>query len=249
MSERVAVVTGAARGMGRSHALGLAGAGFSVVAIDIQPADDDALEQAGVCCVKADVADEREVAQAIGGVLARHGRVDVLVNNAGGALSGAHCEGHSLAEFEQTLRLNLTGPFLCIRAVLPAMKRQRGGRIVNVASASVFSGITAALYRDGANLVPYVAAKGGIVGLTTSLAREVGPWNITVNAVAPGFTPTPRVRAAFPQQAMDRMAEDQALRRTLEPQDVTGMVLFLAGDGAAMVTGQVMRVDGGSAMG
>lgn len=249
MNTRVAVVTGGARGMGHAHALGLAGAGFSVVVIDTQPAAGAALAQAGVSCLTADVGEEQAVAEAFSTILGRHGRIDVLVNNAGGALSGAACEDHSLAEWERTLRLNLTGPFLCIRATLPAMKLQRNGRIINVATASVYSGITAALYRDGANLVPYVAAKGGVIGLTTALAREVGPWNITVNAIAPGFTPTPRVRASFPQQAMDRMVEDQALRRTLEPQDATGMVVFLAGDSAAMVTGQVLRIDGGSAMG
>ena len=249
MNTRVAVVTGGARGMGHSHVLGLAGAGYSVVVLDTQSASDSALEQAGVSCMIADVGEEDAVKATFSAILARHGRIDVLVNNAGGALSGAACEDHSLDEWERTLRLNLTGPFLCIRAALPAMKLQRSGRIINVATASVFSGITGALYRDGANLVPYVAAKGGLVGLTTSLARELGQWNITVNAIAPGFTPTPRVRESFPQAAMERMVEDQALRRMLEPNDATGAILFLASDGAAMMTGQVLRIDGGSAMG
>jgi 3-oxoacyl-[acyl-carrier protein] reductase len=175
----------------------------------------------------------------------------VLVNNAGGALSAKTLADTTLAEWDDTLRLNLTSQFLCIRAVVPLMTVQGGGRIINIASASVFSGITASLYRGdaGANLVPYVAAKGGVFGLTTALARELGRWNITVNAVAPGFTPTDRVRARFPAEAIDRMVREQALQRVQGVEDATGAVVFLASDGGAFVTGQVIRVDGGASMG
>lgn len=249
MPIRVAVVTGGVSGMGRAHAIGLAQAGFNVTVFDSQNPSDSVLEEVGVSWISTDVREENDIEEATRAVLLRYGRIDVLVNNAGGASSSMACEDCSLDDWERTLRLNLTGPFLCIRAALPTMKRQRSGRIINVATTSVFSGTTAGLYRNGANLVPYVAAKGGIVGMTTALAREVASWNITVNAIAPGFTPTPRVLATFPKDAMDQMVKDQALRKLLEPHDATGMVVLLAGESASMITGQVIRIDGGTVMG
>ena len=242
----VAIVTGAAAGMGHCHAMGLAAAGFSVVGIDL--AAFDGADQ--LVPVLADVCDESAIEAAFEGVLARFGRIDVLVNNAGGALDGAALADTSLDAWERTLRLNLTSQFLCIRACLPAMRRQGGGRIVNIASAAAFSGITAALHReDGANLVGYVAAKGGVIAMTRALARELGPLGIAVNAVAPGFTPTRRVRASFPEAAVARMVSDQAFRRAQDAGDATGAVVFLASAAAGFITGQVIRVDGGGSMG
>jgi NAD(P)-dependent dehydrogenase (short-subunit alcohol dehydrogenase family) len=129
------------------------------------------------------------------------------------------------------------------------MQAQGSGSIVNIATASAFSGITAALYRGGGNLVAYVAAKGGVVGMTYALARELGPAGIRVNAVAPGFTPTERVLASFPAEAIERMVADQAFRRVQEAGDATGAVVFLASAAARFVTGQIIRVDGGGSMG
>jgi len=254
---RVALVTGGARGMGRSHVLGLARAGFTVAAIDRDADALSALERDAradrleLHAVVADACDEPVIGGAVNGLRERLGRIDVLVNNAGGALSAKMLAETTLAEWDDALRLNLTSQFLCIRAVVPQMIAQGGGRIINIASASVFSGITASFYRgdDGANLVPYIAAKGGVIGMTTALARELGRWNITVNAVAPGFTPTERVRARFPEEAIKRMVADQALRRVQDAADATGAVVFLASDGGAFITGQVIRVDGGASMG
>lgn len=253
----VAVVTGGAQGMGAEHVRGLLAAGFRVAAIDrnaealstfARRVGANGEELTTHLC---DVTVENEVTATFAQILRQRERIDALVNNAGGALHGATLAATTLDDWNSTLRLNLTSQFLCIRAVLPAMQAQGGGSIVNIATASAFSGITAALYKGGdtGNLVAYVAAKGGVVGMTHALARELGPTGIRVNAVAPGFTPTDRVRASFPREAVHRMVADQAFRRIQETGDATGAVVFLASDAARFVTGQVLRVDGGGSMG
>lgn len=236
--------------MGFAHTLGLAAAGFELVGID---RDAEGLARLALAvpaarCLAADVTDE----VAVNTCFAALDRIDVLVNNAGGAASAAPLSDTSLAEWDAALRLNLTSQFLCIRAALPRMLERRDGAIINIATSSVFSGSTAALHRPGGpacNLVAYVAAKGGVVGMARALARELGPSGIRVNAVAPGFTPTPRVRAAFPRAAMDRMVADQAIARLQQAEDATGAVVFLASAAARFITGQVIRVDGGGSMG
>lgn len=253
----VAIVTGAGAGMGRAHAGALAQRGWRVVALDIDHEGisllkaelaDDGLELHDIV---TDVTDEMSVQNAFETVLGEIGQIDVLVNNAGAATAATSLQETKLSAWEKDIRLNLTSQFLCIRAVLPCMMARASGSIVNIASSSVFSGITAALYRSKgtANLVPYIAAKAGIVGMTRALAREVGPSGIRVNAVAPGFTPTPRVKAAFPPEAVARMVEDQAFKRVQTADDITGTVVFLASDAARAITGQVIRVDCGGSMG
>ena len=197
--------------------------------------------------LRADVTREDEVAQAIALVERDCGGVDVLVNNAGGGITTAPLLSVSLADFEATLRLNLTSQFLCIRAVLDGMMARRRGRIINITSGSFFTGTTAALFREPlSNMVPYVASKGGVIGLTRALAREVGPWNIAVNAVAPGFYDDRRDRGCLiSRPAIERVVQAQAFARPQQADDASGAVVFLAGPGAAFITGQVIHVDGG----
>lgn len=249
----VAVVTGASAGMGYAHAAALAKARFRVVAVDRDEQGLRTLKQDDkrIVTVCADVTDERAVNEAFFQIVSGFGRIDALVNNAGAATATDCLAETPLAAWEADLRLNLTSQFLCIRAVLQQMMGQKAGSIINIATTSAFSGITAALYRTGgtANLVPYVAAKAGVIGMTRALAREVASHGIRVNAVAPGFTPTPRVKAAFPQAAIARMVDDQARKQVLEPYDATGAVIFLAGDSSRAITGQVLKVDHGGSMG
>lgn len=244
-------MTGAAAGMGRAYVRGLLGAGYHVVGIDCDEAGLEALceEFPAAEAMAADVTSEASVDEAFAGILARTGRVDVLVNNAGAAVAAKSFAETKLDEWEADLRLNLTGQFLAIRAVLPSMVARGAGSIINIATTSAFTGITAQLHRTGANFVPYVAAKGGVIAMTRALAREVGGAGVRVNAVAPGFTPTPRVKAIFPEAAIDRMVDDLAIKRVQAPDDVVGAVLFLASEDAGFVTGQVIRVDGGGSMG
>jgi 3-oxoacyl-[acyl-carrier protein] reductase len=253
----VAVVTGAASGMGRAHAEGLAAAGFAIIALDRDGEGLQKLEHwmiakgASIVIREMDVVNESAVSETFNSLIDVSGSVDVLVNNAGAALAQKALVETELADWEADIRLNLTGQFLCIRAVLPAMMQANAGCIINIVTSSAFSGITAALYRSEgqANLVPYVAAKAGVIGMTRALAREVGKHGIRVNAIAPGFTPTERVKQVFPEQAIARMVDDQAIKSVQQPGDVTGAVIFLASQAGLAITGQVLRVDYGGSMG
>jgi NAD(P)-dependent dehydrogenase (short-subunit alcohol dehydrogenase family) len=254
---QIAVVTGGAKGMGRSYSIGLARAGFHVIAVDIDKIALTGLEEkAGsarlsVECRVMDVTDEGGVESGMAEILDCHGRIDVLVNNAGGAVANSRLEQLSLEDWQANLHLNLTSQFLCIRAVLPAMTSAQAGSIINIASTSVASGTTAALYvgEKPANLVAYVAAKGGVIAMTRALARELGSDGIRVNAVSPGFTPTDRVKANFSSRAIDRMVDDQAFKRAQRPDDTIGSVVFLASQESRFITGQNFSVDGGGSMG
>jgi 3-oxoacyl-[acyl-carrier protein] reductase len=244
---RVVVLTGAATGIGAVTAEAFAGERARVAALDLDGAGVDRVVAAvtarggEIVGMKTDVTSSSAIQSALDAVLARWGRVDVLVNNAGGFAAMRALEDTPESEWDAILRSNLTSAFLVSKAVLPAMKRQRAGRIVNLASV---------VARGGAVRVPahYAAAKAGVVALTRMLALEVAEHGITVNAVAPGTTATDRVLAARTPEETARVAAAIPMRRLGQPDEIAQAILFLASDAAAFITGAVLDVNGGQEM-
>ena len=240
--DRVVVVTGAAKGIGRAVVQAFAREGARVAALDIDKPGLEALaRETGAVAFPADVTVAADVRRTVEDVLARWGRVDVLVNNAGGFAKIRPTEEIPDEEWDAILRFNLTSVFLCTRAVLPAMRRQKAGRIVNLSSI---------VGRAGAVTVTshYAAAKAGVLGFTRHVAREAGPDGITVNAIAPGTVATERFRALRTPEETERIAANVPLRRVAEPAEIADAVLFLASDAARYITGAALDVNGGLVM-
>lgn len=244
--DKVAIVTGAQTGIGRAIAERFAAEGASVVLADIQDAEPVARELrasgARAVAFEVDVADEQSVQAMSERTVAEFGTVDVLVNNAAiaSALRLRPFEQITVAEWRRMQDVNAMGPFLCARAVAPAMRRQKSGRIVNITSGTAFKG--APLMLD------YVASKGAVMTMTRSLARELGGDFITVNAVSPGYTLSEGNLGNEELDAVYRQAAiaSRALPRDAWPADIVGAVAFLASDDAAFISGQILAVDGGS---
>ncbi len=235
---RTAVVTGGSRGIGAACVRAFTQAGWRVAFL-YRSAKDAAravAAETGALAVQADVASSAEVASACGAVLRDFKHVDALVNNAGVALT-AQLQDVTDAQWHEVLGVNLTGAFYMTRALLPQMLSQGHGRIVNVASIWGMVG--------GSMEAPYSAAKAGLIGLTKALAKEAGPSGITVNAVAPGATRTDMLMG-YGTETLRQIERETPLGRLTEPEEVARAVLWLCGDDAAMVTGQVLCISGGS---
>ena len=246
-TDQVAIVTGAAQGLGEAYARGLAEEGATVAIFDLQleKAREVASQLPNGLALEVDVSDREAVKSAVEQVGARFGRVDVLVNNAAFASTPASrtLPWYELpqADWERVIGVNLGGCFYGCAAVAPIMIAQGRGRIVNVASTVFWS--------SPPKLAHYVASKGGIVALTRALARELGPHGVNVNALAPGFTRTEHTAAVYRPEDFERAAAGRAIARVDEPADLVGTVLFLCSPASAFVTGQVIVVDGGQVFG
>ncbi len=241
MSQKTALVTGASRGIGKACAQALAAAGYRIVlaarsvdkleevAADLRAAHNEAF------VVAVDLASADSIKAGFSRAAKEFGRIDVLVNNAGVTKDGLAVRMKP-ADWDLVLQTNLTGAFVCIQQVLPAMMRERWGRIVNISS------VVGEMGNPGqAN---YVASKAGLIGLTKTLAQEVGSRNITVNAVAPGFIETDMTHG-LTQELKQKMVDNTPLGRMGSPEDIASAVKFLVSDEASFITGHVLDVNGG----
>jgi NAD(P)-dependent dehydrogenase (short-subunit alcohol dehydrogenase family) len=243
---KIAVVTGAASGIGRAVIERLSKEDVFGVILDID--DENGQRVAGeiqrrgkqAVVMRVDVTQEDAVRAAFDAIISAHGRIDALVNVAGGSLHRHKIEEFPLDHWRAVIDLNLTSTFLCCRAVTGLMKSQKSGAIVNISSDIGFSG--------DANRSAYAAAKAGIVGLTKTLALELAPFNVRANAVAPGRIATPRVRATYTDADWEAAAKRIPLGHAGEPEDVAEAVAFLASNAAKHMTGQTLHVNGGRIM-
>jgi NAD(P)-dependent dehydrogenase (short-subunit alcohol dehydrogenase family) len=229
---KVALVTGGAQGIGKAIAEGLAAEGADVVVADLNP-------PAGG--IRADVAAEQDVQRMVEETVSGHGRLDILINNAGlyASLAMRPFTEIPLEEWRQVMDVNVASMFLTCRAAVPVMREQGGGKIVNISSGTPFRGVPFLLH--------YVTSKGAIVAFTRALAKELGKDSIHVNCVAPGFTLTEGVEAH--PEVVEKLRDVSVAARTIQrdqvPEDVVGAVVFLCTPAADFITGQTMVIDGG----
>jgi NAD(P)-dependent dehydrogenase (short-subunit alcohol dehydrogenase family) len=238
---KVAIVTGGAQGIGRAIADALAADGARIVVADLKGAEDAAASYADGVGLTVDVASEDAVARMAAETIERCGAIDILVNNAGlyASLAMRPFEQIPVEEWRQVMDVNVLSMFLTCRAVVPQMRAQGSGRIVNISSGTPFRGVPFLLH--------YVTSKGAIVALTRALAKELGADDVLVNCVAPGFTMSDGVHEhpEVIEALQDVSVGARTIKRDQLPEDVVGAVAFLCGPGATFITGQTMVIDGG----
>ncbi|MEJ2098746.1 MAG: 3-oxoacyl-ACP reductase FabG [Desulfobacterales bacterium] len=244
LKDKVAIVTGAARGLGKTFATALAGEGAKIVALDIADPDETvrmiAASGGTARGTRADVTVEADCRRAAEETVAAFGQIDILVNNAAIIYGLKRKPFYEIdpAEWDRVMTVNVKGAWLCTRAVFPYMQRQGKGKIVNLSSETYFTG--------SHGFVHYVASKAAVVGLTRSMAVELGPHNITINALAPGFTDSEASRSIDDVSKYD--TSRTPMGRLQQPADLIGALLFLCSDDSDVVTGQTLLVDGGRVM-
>jgi NAD(P)-dependent dehydrogenase (short-subunit alcohol dehydrogenase family) len=241
MQGKVAIVTGGAQGIGHAIAGGLAAAGARIVVADLQGAEEAAATFPDGVGITVDVADEVAVQRLVEETVERCGTIDILVNNAGlyASLEMRPFDQIPLEEWRKVMDVNVASMFLTCKAVVPVMRKQGGGKIVNISSGTPFRGVPFLLH--------YVTSKGAIVALTRALAKELGRDNVLVNCVAPGFTMSAGVEAN--PEVIEKLRDVSIAARTIQrdqvPDDVVGAVVFLCGPGSDFITGQSIVIDGG----
>jgi NAD(P)-dependent dehydrogenase (short-subunit alcohol dehydrogenase family) len=246
LKDKVAIITGARRGMGRTHAITLAKAGAKVVVSDISKEDCQKVvkeiekNKGEAIAVKCDVTKKEEIDNMVKQAVEKWGKVDILVNNAGIAQFFPFLE-MTEEDWDRTLDINLKGYFLCAQAAAKEMTKQKSGVIINIASV--------AMGQVGVgfpNIVHYCASKGGIVGMTEALAIELAPYNIRVNAISPGVIETPMIDPVKADpKAIEGILARVPMHRVGKPEEVSNLVLFLASDKSSYMTGSTVVIDGG----
>ena len=245
LKDKVALVTGARQGMGKAHALALASQGAKVIVTDIDESEcqkvvNEIESQGGeAIALKLDVSSAEEVGRVFDSAVEHFGRLDILVNNAGVFIPKAFLE-ITEDEWNKVIDINLKGQFLCAQRAAKEMAKNKWGRIINIAS--IASGQVGIGMEWGSH---YTASKGGVIGLTETLAIELAPLGINVNAVAPGAIDTPMLRAGAEEEELKKWVEKIPLKRIGKPEEVSAMVVFLASEEASYITGATFYVDGG----
>jgi NAD(P)-dependent dehydrogenase (short-subunit alcohol dehydrogenase family) len=260
LEEKVAIVTGGARGMGRSHCLALAREGANIVTCDIcgtLPVEwplgtkeelDETVSQVNKSGGKAvglvaDISKADEVKAVVDETIGQFGRVDILVNNAAVDFHYGACHEVTEEQWDIMIDVNLKGSWLCCKSVIPHMIKQKSGKIINVSSVCGLTGL--------ANVVPYTCSKFGVIGLTKSLAAELAPYHINVNTICPGAVDTPmlsesaKIIGVTPEEAQEMWGQSTLLNTLWQPQDVSNAVVCLASEDFRFLTGHSLPVDGG----